>query len=156
MRDNGITNSTVRMVRADAGDRQLKPIEWVRTEYQIGRQEGFAPEAIAPRDPPPPSGSNKPTMRLATPPAWTHRDDLPCVKWVPKGNQPDPYDTSDRLVARALCAGCPVKAQCLADAMEEEAGLSAGSRYLVRGGLTPRGRWQREQRLSNSPDGLSD
>lgn len=42
--------------------------------------------------------------------------------------------------AAQLCEGCPVLAQCLAAALVEEHGLSAGSRYGVRGGLSPKER----------------
>lgn len=79
-------------------------------------------------------------MRLATPPAWTHRDDLPCTKLVPKAHGKDHYDTIDPAKAKALCAGCPVRRDCLADALAMEGDLVGRSRWLIRGGYTPMGR----------------
>jgi WhiB family redox-sensing transcriptional regulator len=135
MRDNG--NSV-----GSGAHVQIKPVHWARTEHQIAKHEGFRPESLRPREPAAPSASDKPTMRLAEPPAWAQRDDLPCTKLVPKRGQPDLFDTSDEKVARALCAGCPLEAKraCLADAMAEEGDLSDRSRWLVRGGLTPKQR----------------
>lgn len=133
MRDNGINAGS-------GGASQIKPVHWTRTEHQLSTHEGFAPEGVRPRGEVEPVAHATPTLRLARPPAWTHRDDLPCTKWVPQGDQPDHYDTTDPRRAKALCAGCPVKRACLSDALEEEAGLSYRSRYLVRGGLTPKGR----------------
>lgn len=119
----------------------VKVVSWTRTENQLARHEGFAPEAIHVRDDESMTSSEAPaTMRLAEPPKWTHRDDLPCTKLVPVAHARDPYDTNDRAKAKALCTGCPVRLACLDDAMEEEAGLTGRSRYLVRGGYTPRER----------------
>lgn len=147
MRDNGNGGEKF---SGSGGHGQIKPVHWTRTEHQIAKHESFAPEALRPRDPAAPSTGEKPTMLLAVPPSWAQRDDLPCTKRVPKGNQPDPYDTSDEKAAKRLCAGCPLEAKraCLEDAMREEGDLSARSRWLVRGGLTPAERAVRA--LSNS------
>lgn len=147
----------------EGGMGQVRPVEWTRTEAQLSSHEGFAPESIKVRnDDTPGSSAAPPTMRLARPPAWTHRDDLMCTTRVPTGNGPDQYDTTDPLVARALCAGCPreVKRACLEAAMEEEGDLGPRSRYLVRGGLTGYARGvlaQKDQETEawDSPNGLS-
>lgn len=138
MRDNGRSE----LFGSASGVGLVGVVEWQRTEHQVRSHEGFESGVVWPRgdDTDRPASEAPPTMRFAQPPAWMQRDDLPCTKTVPKGNAPDPYDTSNRAKAAALCAGCPVKAECLADALAEEGDLSAKSRYLVRGGLTPRGR----------------
>lgn len=75
------------------------------------------------------------TLRLAVPAGWTTR--ALCL---------DHYALYDESVglnpgeAAARCAGCPVIAECLAAAMAEEHNLSAGNRYGVRGGLSPKER----------------
>lgn len=147
----------------EGGMGQVRPVDWTRTEAQISSHEGFAPESIKVRnDDTPGSSASPPTMRLARPPAWTHRDDLMCTTRVPTDNGPDQYDTTDPLVAKALCAGCPREAKraCLAAAMEEEEGLGPRSRYLVRGGLTGHARGvlaQKDQQAETwgSQEGLS-
>lgn len=74
------------------------------------------------------------TLQLAVPAGWTVQ--AKCIG--------DPrFDSSTGLSAgqaAKLCEGCPVKEQCLSDAMEEERGLSAGNRHTVRGGLSPKER----------------
>lgn len=142
MRDNG--NNMREPFGMEGGSGVVRPSDWTRTEAQLSSHEGFSPEAIKVRgDDTLGASEAPPTMQLAKPPAWTHRDDLVCTKWVPTGNGPDFWDTTDRRRARVLCAACPVRAECLDAAMEEEGGLSARNRYLVRGGLTPRGRAER-------------
>lgn len=143
MRDNGSNAS-------HGGAGQIRPVHWTRTEHQVAPFEGFKPEEVSPRAPLTPSSADGYTMRLAEPPKWTHRDDLPCTELVPKGNAPDLFDTNKAKVAARLCAGCPlsVKDACLEDAMAQEDGLSGRSRYLVRGGLTPKGRADRADRIA--------
>lgn len=135
MRDSGTKSN-------GNGGAQIKPVSWIRTEHQVSSQEGFAPGYIEPREPVVLSTADARTPQLAKPPAWTHRDDLPCTTRVPSGNQPDLYDTSDEHMAKLLCAGCPVKRECLAEAMLDEGDLGPRARWLVRGGKTP------EQRAS--------
>lgn len=75
------------------------------------------------------------TFILGKPPEWTALGR--CV-----GNYML-YDDSVGLragEAAARCAGCPVIEQCLADAMAQEGTLSAGSRYGIRGALSPKER----------------
>lgn len=68
-------------------------------------------------------------------PAWI--DEAVCASvdaelWFPgKGDTTKP--------AKALCATCPVSAQCLAWAMETEE-QTAGGRFGIYGGLSPRER----------------
>lgn len=151
MRDNGNGRESFGL---GSGSGVVRPSDWTRTEWQVRSHDGFAPEALQTRgDSDVQATEAPPTMLLASPPKWTHRDDLPCIKLVPKGNARDPYDTSDKAKAKALCAGCPVQQACLDEAMEQEKGLSGRSRYLVRGGLTPHERGR--SGLSNSPNGLS-
>lgn len=67
-----------------------------------------------------------------------------------RGEDPDLFTPPDGLrgkileemfsVAKDICAGCPVKASCLADA------LQAGDRWSVRGGTTPDDRHARRIR----------
>lgn len=153
MRDNGNGGESP---SGSGGHGQIKPVDWTRTEHQVAAHQGFRQGEVKPRGEVAPSAGESPTMRLAVPPSWTHRDDLPCVQRLPKGNEKDLYDTTDPLMAKALCAGCPVKRECLADAMAEEEGLGPRSRWLVRGGMTPVGRAKLAvQGVSNSPDGSS-
>ncbi|MFF0426888.1 WhiB family transcriptional regulator [Streptomyces sp. NPDC004520] len=49
-------------------------------------------------------------------------------------------DAKGRKAAQAVCAGCPVREECLAEALAEEGGLGTNSRYGIRGGKTPTGR----------------
>lgn len=79
------------------------------------------------------------TLQLAVPAGWT-KDALCLDNW-------EHYDASTNLKpgqAARLCFGCPVLAQCLEAAMTEERGLSAGSRYGIRGGLSPKERAELE------------
>lgn len=75
------------------------------------------------------------TLQLAVPAEWTKQ--AKCVGDFVT------FTNLDRLrpgEAGGLCAGCPVIAECLSAAMSEEHGLSAGNRYGVRGGLSPKER----------------
>lgn len=60
--------------------------------------------------------------------------------------------------ATRVCAGCPVRQACLADALVEERGVSAGDREGVRGGLTGRERFalSRGRRLPPRPQPVPD
>lgn len=133
MRDNGTNGSR-------GGGAHIRPVSWIRTEFQVEPFKGFKPGEVSPREAQTPATADGYTMQLANPPKWAHRDDLPCVSLVPVAHARDPYDTSDPVKAAQLCAGCPVKQACLDAALKEEHDLSGRSRYLVRGGLTPWGR----------------
>ena len=120
-----------------------------RTEHQVSSHKGFRPTAIYPRANPGMGTDAPATMLLATPPGWMQRDDLPCIgRW-------DDYDmdgTGRTLKAEAaakLCEGCPVIAECLADALAKETDCRPGMggrplgeqhRYGIRGGLIPKDR----------------
>jgi hypothetical protein len=145
VRDND-NNWRIRGVAA--GVAQIRPVSFIRTENQLRPFDGFKPEEVSPRSAPSPTAGDGYTLQLAHPPGWTHRDDLPCTKLVPRGNAGDPFDTNNKRVARALCAGCPVQKACLDEAMEAEGERPAKWRWLVRGGLTPKERAARARRSS--------
>lgn len=50
-------------------------------------------------------------------------------------------------VARSICRTCPVRAECLAEALELEGDLPGSYRYGIRGGLTAEQRRRRHSRL---------
>lgn len=122
----------------------------VRTEHQLAAHDGFKPEALWVNHPFRTETSAERTLILAVPPAWTERAGKPCVP-LARGRlaraHMDKWDTPSELDAALLCAGCPVQGACLVSAVEEEQGLSAGNRYLVRGGVTPQGRVRLEVQL---------
>lgn len=112
------------------------------TSTQLKPYESFLPEALEVRtisgDTGSISSAGEKTLRLAKPPNWMQRDDLPCIGQDDRVGEP--YDCTDvrNLRKRGLCEGCPVRANCLEDAMAEELGLySKGSRHMVRGAMTP-------------------
>lgn len=68
----------------------------------------------------------------ATPPDWMELAWCASSPWsAPEYDK----DNATRDEAADMCAGCPVMAQCLAAALEEEGEVSARHRYGVRGGL---------------------
>ena len=134
MRDNDSTQGTA------SGAGQIKPVDFVRTEFQLRPFDGFKPEEIEPKAAFVPMLDEVPAFRLAVPPDWA-QNDKPCDgKW-------ETYDeagpgTGDPERAEFLCRGCPVRQECLDAALREEAGESGeglGWRYRhgIRGGLTP-------------------
>lgn len=56
------------------------------------------------------------------------------------------YSPAEAAPAKDICRGCPVRRQCLAAAMAEEAGTSRASRDCIRGGLTPAERYRLDRR----------
>ncbi len=62
----------------------------------------------------------------------------------------DPYAD-----ARAICAGCPVRAECLEFALTAEKGQVSSSRFGVYGGMSPRERF-REYRRRSAPATIPD
>lgn len=60
------------------------------------------------------------------------------------GDDPDAMfpgtNTAKVREAKTLCGGCPVRGECLADAMKAEGNAGKLRRYGVRGGLTPTAR----------------
>lgn len=130
----------------------------VRTEHQIPRGLGFQPESIRHRDARWSTNDNAArTPQLAKPPHWTETPGLPCVPldklgrktwdvhWEPARQVSE--ERQDKIAAE-LCRSCPVRMACLEDAMAQEVDsvhgkpLHHSSRFLVRGGLTPKGRWR--------------
>ncbi|MGK5730219.1 WhiB family transcriptional regulator [Streptomyces sp. URMC 124] len=63
-----------------------------------------------------------------------------CREIGPDLFEPSSYTKQDVAEAKKICARCPVRKPCLADALHREAGLPQQSRATVRGGLTPRER----------------
>ena len=57
--------------------------------------------------------------------------------------------------ATATRARCPVRDVCLTDALRDEQGLGATSRYGIRGGLTPAERWAISERRAYRGKGRS-
>lgn len=62
--------------------------------------------------------------------AACHTDSIDPDVMFPNSN---PADIED---AREICAPCPVRAECLADAMATEGGATARDRYGIRAGMT--------------------
>ena len=50
---------------------------------------------------------------------------------------PDPSDLTGVKEARLVCAACPVKRECLEEALADEGGKTKDSRFGVRAGRTP-------------------
>lgn len=134
-----------------------------RSHTAIAPHEGFMPEAIHLRDYTARSLGGR-TIKLVKPPHWADTPGIPCQQ-VPKDHYGEAiwdghYDLRgerrlDSENAAAMCSDCPVIEQCLADAMNEERGLDWRSRFMVRGGLTPKGRYELERDQCPSPNGLS-
>lgn len=126
----------------------------IRTEAQVRPHDGFKQSAVHVNYPVRQETSGERTMLMAVPPGWTETD-LPCI---PQGRgrlaraHMDRWDTDNELVAGVLCVDCPVSGLCLGAAIAEEHGLSAGNRYMVRGGVTPQGR----VRLEAQNEGLGE
>lgn len=59
---------------------------------------------------------------------------------------PDSIDGPAADHAIAICHQCPVRAECLDDAMRVEGGCRISSRWGIRGGLRPVARWSRHKR----------
>lgn len=137
MSDNGSKRGN----QTGLGAGQIRVMSHHRTEAQLRPFEGFSQGEVLPRNGVHLVSEGERHLQLAKPYAWTYNDDINCLgEYVNT-------DTTNRAEAAALCDGCPVLSQCLESAMEEEVNadgepLSHHSRFLVRGGLTPRGRVQ--------------
>lgn len=57
--------------------------------------------------------------------------------------------------ALAICAACPVRLECLDDALREERGKAATGRFGVRGGLTSDDRFNLERRITRATGGAA-
>ena len=74
---------------------------------------------------------------MAIPGAW--RDLASCRRW-PGRDVWFAKGKADQAIAVSVCLGCPVRAQCLADALELERQASGRTLHGVRGGRTARER----------------
>lgn len=93
----------------------------------------------------------KRTLVVARPPSWTEQG--ACVgKWEQYDSQEGARIGSRR--AAAMCADCPVRAQCLEDALEAEGDLRALFRDGIRGGLTPMDRTKLSRLIKLADTGL--
>lgn len=118
----------------------------VKTQFQLKAHESFATHGIAQRNPMRLVSDGRATKLLAKPPAWTELPGLLCVPLDEFTESTSEgwgkhWDTNDDSEAASLCAGCPAITECRNNALEEERGLHHQFRFMVRGGLTPRGRW---------------
>lgn len=69
--------------------------------------------------------------------ARTWRDEAACARFDPEDF--DPKNSHVARQAQAVCATCPVRRECLIEALAEEATTQFGP-WLIRGGLTPKTR----------------
>jgi WhiB family transcriptional regulator, redox-sensing transcriptional regulator len=78
---------------------------------------------------------------------WEHR--AACRRYNPELWYPADSDTAGQAQPKRICGSCPVRAECLADALEVEGNSGKAYRHGIRGGLTADERgalWRREQR----------
>ncbi|MFB6517459.1 WhiB family transcriptional regulator [Streptomyces sp. NPDC056401] len=71
-----------------------------------------------------------------------HADTDPAGHWADRArckNRLQEFEASEA-AARSMCTPCPVRVQCLADALEEEGQATSSYREGIRGGLDPRER----------------
>lgn len=61
---------------------------------------------------------------------------------TPGYNSSRAVPTPENVEAIKICKGCPVRAECLDEALSTEAGWSVSSRHDIWGGLTPKQRTQ--------------
>ncbi|WP_406056284.1 WhiB family transcriptional regulator [Streptomyces sp. NBC_01077] len=61
-----------------------------------------------------------------------------------------PDTAADRRAALAVCARCPVRERCLAEALAEEGGRNTHGRHGIRGGTTPTGRQKLHSRTAKT------
>ena len=148
---------------SDWGSNLRDGLTAVPTDSQVLPHESFLPEYVSLRYEEHFESEAPPNLILATPPAWTETPGMLCV---PIGKLQtraeveawhDRWDVRGPKEAEQACAGCPALAECREAALEEEGGRPASHRFLVRGGLTPGGRWRLEQGDSpwgHGPNGL--
>lgn len=65
-------------------------------------------------------------------------------KWFVVGNNSDA--NKDRQEAKQTCLRCPIRVGCLDSAMAEEDGKGEAARFGIRGGLSPKQRYDRATR----------
>lgn len=67
----------------------------------------------------------------------TWRDDAACARFDPEDW--DPVNAAAARPAQAVCAACPVRRECLLEALTDESRTKYGP-WLIRGGFTPKTR----------------
>lgn len=60
-----------------------------------------------------------------------------CAQTDPELFFPEKGQSDKTRAAKRVCAGCPVRRACLAEALAEEGDLAASHRHGVRGGCSP-------------------
>jgi hypothetical protein len=71
--------------------------------------------------------------------------------WFPVSYD-NPADAMQVQAAVSICHQCPVREQCLTEALADEAGRKLYARYGIRGGYTPQGRYNHYRRsVHNRP-----
>ena len=76
-----------------------------------------------------------------TNPGLDWRTQAACLGRDPETFFPQPADREGEDEAIAICWGCPVEADCLAEAMEAETYRPTSGRYGIWGGKTPQQRY---------------
>lgn len=93
------------------------------------------------------------TVFVAHPPSWTER--AKCIgRWSEYDGSPDGLRGASSRRAKELCAGCPVRAECLEDALEAEGGIPFYFRDGVRGGLNAMERSRLSRLIALADTGL--
>lgn len=94
--------------------------------------------------------------------AWHWRDDAACTGWaalfLPRTDHGADY-IKGAATAKTICDRCPVRDNCLDDAMTTEGASDERARAGVRGGLTPKeraARYRRQHRGAEEPRTLLD
>lgn len=105
-----------------------------RTELQVRPHQGFATEEVAPHSERAFVSSGPATPLLAKPQAWAQDGKQACALRWELFDEPRGAEIEE---AKAECASCLVREDCLEDALAEEGTLTAKARYTIRGGMTP-------------------
>jgi len=83
-------------------------------------------------------------MSNYTGPARTWLAEAVCASPLYEGRRdlwfPTPGNRTNSKEAKQICAVCPVRRACLADALREEGGRGHESRFGIRGGMSGRAR----------------
>lgn len=80
------------------------------------------------------------SAQTGTDPGPDWRTQAACLGHDPEIFFPHPSDHDGEDAAIAICSGCPVKADCLADAMKSENSRPTSRRHGIWGGKTPQQR----------------
>lgn len=108
---------------------------------------------MTPQTPAP--GMTTPLPGAGTNPNWRTRAvcALPLFRKHAELWFPHDADNDARRAAVRVCATCPVRQQCLNEAMAREGGRGLDSRHGIYGGLTPRQRMAAYRRTWNTRTG---